>query len=104
MEVLREYVENGKQFTEYTKDYTINEHGKIVIDENAKVSHTISVDEHAQIPEGETLPVQPTFSQRIAELEAALVETTTVAAQQEQRSTQNEQAIVELTMLVGGQA
>ncbi|MGG3800470.1 hypothetical protein [Metabacillus fastidiosus] len=96
--ILREYVENGEQVTEYTRD------GKTV-------SHTVRVLQTAQIPPEEVLPVPPTFEQRIAELqaknaelEAALVEMTELAAQQEQRSTQNEQAIVELTMLVGGQA
>lgn len=42
------------------------------------------------------------LKQKNAELESALVEMTTLAAEQEQRSIQNEQAIMELTTLVGG--
>ncbi|MFJ8529979.1 hypothetical protein [Bacillus sp. NPDC094106] len=40
--------------------------------------------------------------ERVAQLETGLVEMSTLAAEQEQRNIRNEQAIVELTTLVGG--
>lgn len=43
-----------------------------------------------------------TPEEKIQQLESALVEMTTLAAEQEQRNLQNEQAIMELTTLVGG--
>lgn len=96
MEILREYLENEMQITEYTKD-------------RKTVSHKISVPVQSVIPPGEVIPVPPTFSQQIAELqnknnelESALVEMSSLTAEQEMRNIQNEQAIMELTILVGG--
>lgn len=97
MELLREYLENEMQITEYTQD-------------GETVSHKISVPVQSIISPGETIPVPPTFSQQIAELqtkntelESALVEMSTLSAEQEMRNIQNEQAIMELTtMMVGG--
>lgn len=97
MEILREYLENGMQITEYTRD-------------GETISHKVAVPEQSNIPSGETIPVPPTFSQQISELqtkntelESALVEMSALAAEQEQRNIQNELAIMELTtMLAGG--
>lgn len=56
LEVLREYVENDMQITEYTRD-------------GETVSHRVEVPVQSEIPENEVIPVQPTFSQRIEKLQ-----------------------------------
>lgn len=56
-------------------------------------------------PNGEE-PQEPIYqkplSEEVKELETALLEATTLIASQEQKATQNEQAILELTMMIGG--
>lgn len=96
IQFLREYIEGDKQVTEYTKD-------------GETVSHVVEVSIQSEILPGETLPVPPTFEQRInelqtknVELESALVEMSTYVAMQEQRNKQNEQAILELTTMIAG--
>lgn len=56
LDILRKFIEGDFQVTEYTRD------GKTV-------SHTVKVPVQSEIPEGETIPVQPTFDQRIKGLE-----------------------------------
>ncbi|MDQ0175222.1 hypothetical protein [Bacillus chungangensis] len=56
LEVLREYVENDKQVTEYTRD-------------GETISHRVEVPVMSEIPEDEVIPVQPTFNQRIEKLQ-----------------------------------
>ena len=56
MEILREYLENGMQITEYTQD-------------GETISHKIAVPEQSEIPQGEVVPVPPTFNQRIIAFE-----------------------------------
>ena len=96
IKILREYIVGNKQITEYTRD-------------GMGVSHKLEIPLQNDIPDGEALPVQPTFEQRInelqtknVELESALVEMSTYAAMQEQRNIQNEQAILELTTMIAG--
>lgn len=89
---MKQYIEGEYQVTEYDS-------GTIV-----------KVYKDSIIQPGETIPIPPTFSQQIVELqeknkelESALVEMSALAAEQEQRNIQNEQAIMELTtMLAGG--
>lgn len=50
--------------------------------------------------EYEDIPI--TEDEKIAELEKALLEATTLIAIQEQKALENEQAILELTTLIGG--
>jgi hypothetical protein len=52
LQVLREYLEGEFQVTEYTRD-------------GETVSHTVKVPKQVEIPLGETIPVQPTFDQRL---------------------------------------
>lgn len=96
IKILREYIIGNKQITEYTRD-------------GMSVSHKLEIPLQNDIPDGEVLPVQPTFEQRInelqtknVELESALVEMSTYVAMQEQRNIQNEQAILELTTMIAG--
>lgn len=96
LKVLKEYIKDDMQVTEYTKN-------------GETVSHVVEVPIQSEIPVGEVLPVQPTFEQRLNELqkkndelESALVEMSTYAALQEERNFQNEQAIMELTTMIAG--
>ncbi|OLN21840.1 hypothetical protein BTO30_12525 [Domibacillus antri] len=57
--ILKEYIEGDFQVTEYTRD-------------GQSVSHTVKVPVQVQIPAGETIPVPPTFEQRLASTEEAI--------------------------------
>lgn len=59
IQVLREYVEGDMQVTEYTRD-------------GVNVSHVLRVPVASTVEPGEVLPVQPTFEQRVKELEAGM--------------------------------
>ena len=94
--VLKQYLDDDMQVTEYTKD-------------GETVSHVVKVPIKSEIPDGEVIPVQPTFEQRLydlhkknGELESALVEMSTYAAVQEEHNIQNERAIMELTTMIAG--
>lgn len=58
--ILRQYIEDNMQITEYTKD-------------GQTVSHVVKVPVQAEIPPGEQIPVPPTFEQRIKAIEDTIL-------------------------------
>lgn len=58
--ILREYTDGNFQVTEYTKD-------------GQTVSHVVKVPIDSDTQPGETIPVPPTFEQRLAALEEAFL-------------------------------
>lgn len=58
IDILKQYIEDNYQVTEYTKD-------------GQTVSHVVKVPVQSETPPGETLPVPPTFEQRLKALEEA---------------------------------
>lgn len=60
IEILRQYIEDNMQITEYTKD-------------GQSVSHVVKVPIHEEIPAGEQIPVPPSFEQRLKALEDVII-------------------------------
>jgi hypothetical protein len=58
--ILREYIDGNEQVTEYTKD-------------GQTVSHIVRVPAQSETQPGESLPIPPTFEQRLQALETAML-------------------------------
>ena len=65
------------------------------------VALKVASDLGAELADMEYIPTQP-LRQKVSELEAGLLEMSAISALQEQKANENEQAILELTMLMAG--
>lgn len=93
MKILREYIEGDYQITEYSRD-------------GMNVSHKVTVPVQSEIPEGEVLPVQPTFDQRVKGLEDENAELLIQNAMQDMSITslqdENAELMLKIAMMEAG--